>query len=138
MPLFFIVSGFFLKNLPITNAFVKYAKAYLWPYLVIGIFILVIGIAKCIAQEEPWYSLIPLNMIKVLWGSNCESSILLGNIPHIGPSWFLLALFWGCMFYTVLMKIKDRLIQAGFLLIAVSFSLCSSKVMKMPLSVQGG
>lgn len=36
MPLFFMVSGFFLKDLPIRDAFVKYAKAYLWPYLMIG------------------------------------------------------------------------------------------------------
>ena len=138
MPLFFIVSGFFLKDLPIKEAIIKYAKAYLWPYLMIGIFILIIGIAKCIVQDEHWYGLIPLNITKILWGSNYEGTILWGNIPHIGPSWFLLALFWGCIFFTVLMKIKDKLAQTCLLLIAASFSLCSSKVLKMPLSIQGG
>lgn len=138
MPLFFMVSGFFLKDLPIKDAFVKYAKAYLWPYLMIGFFILLIGILKCIALHDPWYNLIGFNLVKVLWGSNFESAILWGNIPHIGPSWFLLALFWGCMFFTILMRVKGRLVQICLLLIVVSFSLCSSKVLKMPLSVQGG
>ena len=36
------------------------------------------------------------------------------------------------------MRVKDRLAQICLLLIVVSFSLCSSKVLKMPLSVQGG
>lgn len=138
MPLFFIVSGFFLKDLTIKDAFIKYSKAYLWPYLMIGIFILMIGVAKCIVNQEPWYGLIALNVTKIIWGSNCESEIVFGSIPHIGPSWFLLALFWGCMCFTLLLKVKDRLSQVCLLLIAASFSICSSKIMKMPLSVQGG
>lgn len=138
MPLFFIVSGFFLKDLTVKDALVKYSKAYLWSYLIIGIFILLIGVAKCIAIQEPWYGLIPLNVMKILWGSNCESEIIFGSIPHIGPSWFLLALFWGCMCFTLLQKVKDRLSQVSLLLIAASFSICSSKILKMPLSVQGG
>ena len=138
MPLFFIVSGFFLKQLSIKDALKKYSKAYLWPYLVIGFLIVLIGILKCLWDQEPWYSLIPLNLIKIIWGSNCESDIFLGTIPHIGPSWFLLALFWGCVFYTVLNKIRIRLQRVVFLWVGVSFALCSAKVMKLPLSLQGG
>ena len=138
MSLFFIVSGFFLKDLPVRDVIVKYSKAYLWPYLMIGVFILLIGMVKCMVLHEPWYGLIPLNVTKILWGSNCESDIRWGNIPHIGPSWFLFALFWGCILYSVLMKVKDHVAQVCLLLIVVSFSLCSSKVVKMPLSVQGG
>ena len=37
MPLFFIVSGFFLKEMPIKKALGKYSAAYLWPYLVLGL-----------------------------------------------------------------------------------------------------
>ena len=79
-----------------------------------------------------------MNILKIIWGSNCESDVLFGNIPHIGPSWFLLALFWGCIIFTVLNKIKDRLAQICLLALATSFSVCSSKIIKMPLSLQGG
>lgn len=138
MPLFFIVSGFFLKPLSIQEALKKYSKAYLWPYLMIGVFILLIGIIKNVVHGEPFYALVPLNVVKILWGSNYESDIIFGNIPHIGPSWFLLALFVGCLFYTILMKISNRLHQVILLLLGVSFSLCSAKLMKMPFSIQGG
>ena len=138
MPLFFIVSGFFLKNLTVKNAIEKYAKAYLWPYLMIGLLIILVGFVKCLVQEDPWYNLVYINIVKIIWGSNFESDILFGNIPHIGPSWFLLALFWGCIAFTVLNKIKDRVVQICLLALAASFSVCSSKIIKMPLSLQGG
>lgn len=138
MPLFFVVSGFFLKQLSIKDALSKYSKAYLWPYLVIGIFITIIGISKSLANHDSWCSLISLNLTKIAWGSNYESDILFGNIPHIGPSWFLLALFWGCVLYTVILKIKSRLQQVILLFLGVSYSICSAKIMKMPLSFQGG
>lgn len=138
MPLFFVVSGFFLKQLSIKDALKKYSKAYLWPYLVIGVLIAIIGIFKSLAIHEQWHSLLSLNLTKIAWGSNYESDILFGNIPHIGPSWFLLALFWGCLFFTVLSKIKSSLQQVILLLVGASFSLCSAKVLKMPLSIQGG
>lgn len=37
MPLFFIVSGFFLKEMTTKKAICKYSAAYLWPYLVLVI-----------------------------------------------------------------------------------------------------
>ena len=37
MPLFFIVSGFFLKEMTTKKAICKYSSAYLWPYLVLVI-----------------------------------------------------------------------------------------------------
>lgn len=138
MPLFFIVSGFFLKKLTIKEALVKYSKAYLYPYMVIGVLISIIGIFKSLSNYDSWYSLLSLNLTKIAWGSNCESTILFGNIPHIGPSWFLLALFWGCIFFTLLSNVKSRLQQFLLLIIGVSYSLCSAKIMKMPLSLQGG
>lgn len=138
MPLFFVVSGFFLKHLSMADALKKYSKAYLWPYFVIGILITIVGIAKSLTCREQWYSLLLLNLTKIAWGSNCESDILFGSIPHIGPSWFLMALFWGCLLFTVLLRIQSRLQRVIVLLCGASFSLCSAKIMKMPMSIQGG
>ena len=138
MPLFFIVSGFFMKQLSFREALKKYSRAYLWPYLVIGILITIVGIFKSLTDNEHWYSLLSLNLTKIVWGSNCESEIFLGNIPHIGPSWFLLALFWGCMIFTVLSKMQSKLQQCVLLLVGASYSLCSARILKTPLSIQGG
>lgn len=138
MPLFFIISGFFIKDLSADAALKKYSKAYLWPYLIIGLFIIIIGILKELYHSEDWYGLIPLNMTKILWGSNYESNVLFGNIPHIGPAWFLLALFWGCVAMSFINKLRTRAEQISLIVIAVCFSICSTRVLKMPFSLQGG
>lgn len=138
MPLFFLISGFFIKDIGIAEALKKYSKAYLWPYLIIGIFIIIIGIAKEVFHSESWYGLVPLNITKILWGSNSETDIIFGSIPHIGPAWFLLALFWGCISMSLLNYLKSRTEQVSIIAIAVCFSICSAKILKMPFSLQGG
>lgn len=138
MPLFFLISGFFIKDIGIVDALKKYSKAYLWPYLVIGMFIILIGIFKELYNSECWYGLIPLNITKILWGSSSETEIIWGSIPHIGPAWFLLALFWGCIVMSLLHYLKSRTEQVSIIVIAVCFSICSAKVIKMPVSLQGG
>lgn len=138
MPLFFLISGFFIKNVGLVEGLKKYSKAYLWPYLVIGILIILIGIANSLYHEENFYKLIPLNLIKIIFGSNYESSVLFGGIPRIGPSWFLLALFWGCVAMSFIQKLKTRTEQISVIVIAICFSICSAKLVKMPLSIQAG
>lgn len=139
MPLFFLISGFFIKDISIKDALSKYSKAYLWPYLVIGSFIIIIGIGKELYHSQSWYGLLSLNLVKILWGSNTENSdILFGAIPHIGPSWFLLALFWGCLSMSFIRLLKSNIYQITLIAIAISFSICSSQIIKMPFSLQGG
>ena len=138
MPLFFVVSGFFIKQLSIKEALTKYSKAYLWPYMVIGTLITVIDVIKTFTNHESWSSSLTIDLTRIVWGSNYESNVLFGNIPHIGASWFLLALFWGCFFFTLLLKLKTRLQQIAVLLLGVSYSLCSAKFLKMPMSLQAG
>lgn len=138
MPLFFIISGFFLKDITFKQAIKKYGKAYLWPYLIIGMFIILIGITKDATHGRALYETLKINAIKILWGSNCESGILFGNIPHIGPSWFLLALFEGCVLYSIMRyipKVQDRFFTT---MLIVCLCICISKIMKLPLSISGG
>lgn len=138
MPLFFLISGFFVKDMKISQSISKYAKAYLWPYLVVALFILLIGIFKSLWQGDPWYSLIPLNTVKILWGSAFEvRGVLFGNIPHIGPSWFLLALFFACVMFVCISKLKTTLEQAAAVTLLACFSICSVEVIQLPLSLQG-
>ena len=101
MPLFFVVSGFFIKQLSIKEALTKYSKAYLWPYMVIGTLITVIDVIKTFTNHESWSSSLTIDLTRIVWGSNYESNVLFGNIPHIGASWFLLALFWAKILFLI-------------------------------------
>lgn len=138
MPLFFIISGFFWKYTEIWTSFKKYAKAYLWPYLVICLLILVADCIGCFREDGNFQNMSEIFIIKSLWASNWEKDIILGNIPRIGAAWFLFALFWGCFMLTVITKYFKSLERLLAVLMFVSFSLISIGFIELPFSFQAG
>ena len=97
MPLFFLVSGYFLKEkhpLPIKQL----SKRLLKPYFVTCTLLILISciIYLDLQGKTKWDFLLEW-IISVLYGNGIENEIC--NIPlqSIGPLWFLLALFWGTL-----------------------------------------
>lgn len=105
VPLFFIISGYFLKNLPILDQMKKKGKLLLKP-LLFGIFS---------------YFLISLCLVLYGWLTNSflenfgKESIkfLLRQMIHwpdwLGPFWFLEALFWAFLWTTLFLKLSKRI-----------------------------
>lgn len=138
MPLFFIISGFFWKYTEIGTSLKKYAKAYLWPYLVICLFIFVADCIGCFREGGNFCNMPEMFFLKCLWASNWEKDILFGEIPRIGAAWFLFALFWGCFMLTLITKHFKSIERLLAVLMFVSFSLISIDFIEFPFSLQAG
>lgn len=137
MPLFVIISGFFIKENNFYESIKKYARNYLKPYFVtsiLGLFIALLVSTIILPKED----IIKIWFIRFLYASSGCPSIYLSNIPIMGPIWFLWSLFWGCLIYTL---IKRRFHGLGacitFIFIA-TFGIYSSKIINLPLSFQSG
>ena len=139
MPMFFIISGMFLKPMRLKDGLAKYSKTYLKPYVFTCLLMFLITVLlfnfKIVESGE-----FKVDLIRISFGSGSnEDNALLHDIPTVGPIWFLLALFWGCLFTSV---IKEKVhyslstLMWAFTLFFVGY--ISSKYIRLPLSFQMG
>lgn len=140
MPLFFIISGMFIKEMQFTTGGQKYAKRLLIPYAITS-FLTLIAFFVCAN-----YNCGNLNEIFSRWvvttvfatSAPDYGKELFSNIEAAGPIWFLFALFWANWIYSYL-KIKcDRLMLLTISLSLFVFSSLSLSVIKLPFSIQAG
>jgi fucose 4-O-acetylase-like acetyltransferase len=139
MPLFFIISGMFIKPLNLKESVAKFAKAYLKPYVILSVLLLLItlifSVFQFVEKEE-----IMTDIIRIAFGSGSnEDNALLHDVPTIGPIWFLLALFWGCLFTSVIKKYSNSIVDIilwGFSLFFLGY--ISAKSIRLPFSLQAG
>lgn len=102
MPLFFLISGMFLRSRPTGEALRKYARAYLVPYFLVSLF--GIGMEAFIRP-----GLVEDCILAMVWGSHDIPAHYfgLGHRISCGPQWFLFALFSGCMIFNFVSRISD-------------------------------
>lgn len=111
VPLFFIISGYFCKVTSIKETIIKSFKRYMLPYFITCLLVVfiktIIGLLQGNGFEVFWrYS------IASLYGAS--SNNIPGNIfsiEKIGAIWFLQALFWCEIFFTIFMSINNRIIR---------------------------
>ena len=143
MPLFFIISGMFLKPLTLKECFSKYKKAYIKPYAILCVIMFLItsclSVLHIVDIED-----IKIDLIRFAFGSGSnEDNALFHDIPTVGPIWFLLALFWGEFLLSVIIKNTRELTEPLFTTILLSFVLffigyLSARYIRLPLSIQAG
>lgn len=139
MPLFFIVSGFFIKQLSFKSAILKHFQ-YVHAYIVASIVTLALVTIISILGDRNIFEVIKNLIISILWGSGASRNTeLLGELPSIGPVWFLLALFWACSIYSFLCyKIND---YYSLFIICVAlwlFGTTTINYIRLPFSIQPG
>lgn len=101
MPLFFIISGFFVKPEGIKRAFLKYSNAYIKPYLVTCFVMVVMVIITDLIKGYGFCYNVKDIVVRCAFGSgSSDGTELFANINIVGPIWFLLALFWGATIYS--------------------------------------
>lgn len=136
MPLFLLISGYFLNdNVPILEFIKKKAKRLLIPYYVTGGSICIL--------------LMLADIVRGLWGEissdfcNTIISVLFGScfnvteqIHGIGAIWFLWGLFWATLIVRCLGKLQWR--GAVWIGLLAVFSYVSFSVFVLPLSIQPG
>lgn len=139
MPLFFIVSGLFLKPMGVKDGVIKYSKAYIKPYVITGILMLLVTLLLFWLKTVDSGEFIQvLKSIVFSSGSN-EDNALFHDIPTVGPVWFLLALFWGCTITSFIKEYSRSTLNKVLLAFALFFTgYMSAKYIRLPLSLQMG
>lgn len=137
MPLFFIMSGYFIKPLNIQKGLIKYARCYLWPYMVTCLVTLILIVIVDVIngndlQLQNW-------LLRSFFASGSDKGTeLFASTPIVGPLWFLFALFWSALIYSYLKNRFsgfDLLASVIFMFVLVQMSIAK---IRLPFSVQAG
>lgn len=138
MPLFFILSGYFLSDkLNMKEFAVKRAKQLLIPYA----FGILFTIICSVFQDVIWHeseNIIPhvkMWFLSGLYGKGTKGDILFEGIHKIGAYWFLLALFFASI-------IVRKFYSSNYLLLIVGLiayiGWATRQVLFLPFSIQNG
>lgn len=136
MPLFFILSGFFFKE----NKKTEYKKLFsslIIPYLFLNLFRLLLMYIANSSQIN-----FQRQILGIAYGNAFlkAQKLCLINVPIIGMTWFLLALFWCRIIYNELNKLAEKIRVPMFwitVVLAVG-SIQLSKFVCLPFSVMPG
>ncbi len=140
VPLFFLISGYFLDRSEDIVLFIKKnAKSLLIPYYFTGLCLIMIKIVIDIVHKVP--EQIPKDLVQillhVLYASGTDTNNTIGGIAPIGAIWFLYALFWAKIVARVVLKVKYA--WGGVLLTVIALAAYySSLYVWLPLDVQAG
>ena len=133
MPLFFLISGYFLNvNLRLWEFVKEKAKRLLIPYYVTGSIICLLLILADIIRRM-WSSIISdigSMLVAIIYGSSFSIS---QRIQGIGAIWFLWALFWSVTIVKIVDKHRWPLGWIGCMWV---ISYISGKYIWLPLSIQ--
>ena len=133
MPLFFLISGMFIRPRPVGEALKKYGRAYLVPYFLVSI--IGVGIVILLRAE-----MVKNYVVGMLWGSHTLPAWYFGieRSIHCGPQWFLFALFSGCMAYSLLAKIGSAFGRWMAALSIASIGILVGRIYPLPFSICQG
>lgn len=136
MPLFFILSGYFMKDVTdIKAATKKDAKALLLPYAVTCVIMIVLASLRAaifggdvLAEASKWF-------FASLYGSGGRIAPWAGDTRHIGAIWFLLALFLAKLIVNSVSKYKY---QAVIIAAIAYVGYATRDFTWLPFSIQAG
>lgn len=136
MPLFFIISGYFLSlKTDISSYIRKKMDGLIVPYLISSLSILVAFLFfYCIWGYQARRSFLEW-VLAIIYGSGAPMSEPLDSVGHIGAIWFLLALFWSLCLLRYLCT-KNYAFLISVVLAYVGYS--TSKTIWAPFSIQAG
>ena len=142
MPLFFILSVFFVKPLTMEQGIRKYAKAYLKPYFTICVLLMLMAQLRGLISGYSFNEfLVSLKTwcVKIFFASGWPThDALWADIPPIGVLWFLFALFWAASIYSVMKRYLSAMNLAMAAILCFFFAVESVHVVRMPFSLQAG
>ena len=143
MPMFFIISGFFISDKSTLREFsVKRIKRLLIPY-VISCFIVAILCTLVVLLKEHSATIAVKELLKRIWisiyGSGSGHGSMMGPFgtqAEIGMMWYLLALLWSSIVVKAISKNK----MAGFIALMISSLAIGSTIIYgwIPFSIQNG
>lgn len=139
MPLFFLVSGYFLKEkypFPIKQLYRRLLK----PYMVTCILLILFACATYFYFNKTINWDFPLKWIlSALYGNGIKNEICNITLESVGPLWFLLALFWGTLIVQISLKYNKQCPALLTIILCVIISLYfSTHKLLLPFSIRQG
>ena len=134
VPLFFIISGYFVKDMPLSTAFLKNSKAYLRPLVVTALIALLLVAVGDFVWNRPVLTTVKTWAGLMLTMTGEQEAM---GITKITALWFLMALFWGHLFFTQILKLKNT-DQAAVVLCGIVFVTLLDKFYHLPLMIEEG
>ena len=137
MPLFFILAGYFFRpNHDLRRKCRKDFQRLVIPYLFTASILLLFDILHAFVKKD--VSIGINGVVSALYGSGSNhDSPILGNVPHVGAIWFLLALFWCRVVYNIIScKTHNTLLVAG--VVAVLATLTDRYFINLPFAILPG
>ena len=140
VPLFFLITGYFLKCKGDLFSFIKKkADALLKPYCITCMLLIVFSVLKVLLKGGSISQLAGTftdTVYASLYGAG-DSYTEPFYIPAIGAVWFLWASFWGCLIVQFSAYFKKPY-DALFILLAAAAGYYSRRLFWFPLSIQAG
>ena len=141
MPLFFIVSGYFMKpDVRLDDAYVrKNARSLLVPYLLTSLFVVILGPLESLASGQPVGEAarrMATLALAALYGSGDNLNGMPDMVIAIGALWFLLALFWARIFLAA--ANMTRCPGAIVLVLFIASYMMDGDLLWLPFSIQAG
>lgn len=134
MPLFFIISGLFVREMGVRQSILRNVVSYVRPYLITCGILLVISLVTTALKDADLLDDAWKCLKTAFWGGKCEG----GKGHFVGPLWFLLALFWASVCYTMVRKYVEEPYR-GMVVVALFFlAILSYQTCPLPLCLQSG
>lgn len=137
LPLFFIVSGYFLRHDGSINI-AKEAKQ-LFPAYILTCFVVIVGVVLANIAQGGVISnrVLLLDWINasIFGAGDMVSNPLWPQTTRIGAIWFILALFWARLIVSLSYKTKYPWLAIGIVFLAAIYS---TKIVFLPFSIQPG
>lgn len=139
MPLFFIISGYFVKdNAVLCKEYViKNIKNLIFPYLGTWFILILLSIVRTLLYPEGHTVVQTINQwfIAGLYGAGGVFNGMPEGVVSIGAIWYLLALFWAKLFLVLANQTRfTPIVVLGYFV----FGFVSAETVWLPLSIQAG
>lgn len=143
MPLFFLISGFFLRrDVALSKRFVQLAKPYAFTVLIMLCYALVLSYITynehVIGGNWRPLSILKDFIISIFYGSCDNIRLGLHGDNGIGALWFLQTLFVAQWMIHIVLKVKNTIIQLTIIIVLFAIAVISNKYILLPYALQTG
>lgn len=138
VPLFFIVGGYLHKDRPFKSALNKDFKRLIVPYVITQICLIVWYLFLFLVRSgSPELHLLKITSLSTLWGCSPGGPGHLSELG-VGPTWFLLALFWCRQVARLLIKTGEKYCFPLSLVVSIIATIFAQKVFFLPWGILQG
>lgn len=134
MPLFFLISGYFMKEMDNRKFILKKAKQLLMPYIFTCLCIIMLSTLQQDSYNNVLYQLRKW-IVASIYGSGARTDFFIFNLQPIGAIWFLLALLISMSIVNMIVKYKY---SSAWIVVFFVVGYYSAKYTWLPFSIQAG